>query len=271
MTTASDLLKTEFINAEIGDRLSHVIGKLKSEAFAEVLVFKGKRLEGIFSPVFATKTNHDIINTKVDKLIRSATCVEKTTAIDEIIRKMIESDYNALPVKNNGEVIGVIHIFDLISHVKEKFIKLKIKDINLQKAFTIKENEGINKAISILHDNSVRALVVLDEKQKPTGAITHFDIMRNVHLYSHKRDFGQKHGTVSKAFKGESGHIDALQVYNFIRYKNEISVSSADLVSNTIKLMIEYKLLNLLVRDTNSIIRAKTILRHYNDKVQGNN
>lgn len=268
MTTASDLLKTGFIRTEIDSRLSNVIGKLKNEAFAEVLVFKGKKLEGIFSPVFATKSGMDMINTKVDKSIRSATCVEKNTPIVEIIRKMIESDYNALPVKNNGEVIGVIHIFDLISHVQEEFIKLKIKDINLQKAFTIKENDGISRAIHIMRDNSVRALVVLDEKEKPTCAITHFDIMRNVHLYSHERDFGQKHGTVSKAFKGESDHLDALSVYNFIRYKDDVSVVNNDFVTKAIQLMVENKILNLLVKDTQSIIRAKNILRHYHDRTQ---
>lgn len=269
MTIVTDLIRKDYIKAEIGDRLSKVIGKLKHEAFAEVLVFKGDRLEGIFSPVFATKTKHDIINAKVDKLIRSATTVEKDTAIDEIIRKMIESDYNALPVKSNGEVVGIIHIFDLICHVQDEFRKLKIKDIGIQKAFTIKENEGISKAINILHDKSVRALVVLDEKEKPTGVITHFDIMRNVHLYSHERDHGQKHGTASKAFKGESDHMDSLSVYNFIRSKEEISVISSDPVSLAIDKMIKNKILNLLVKDTSSIIRAKNILRYYNEGVQG--
>jgi len=269
MTDVTQLMRTDYIKVMAGDRLSKVLGRLKKEAFAEVLVFKGKKLEGIFSPIFATKTKHDIINAKVDKLIRSATSVEESTPINEIIRKMIESDYNALPVKSNGEVVGIVHIFDLILYVQDELRKLKIKDIGIQKGFTIKEKDGISKTINILHEKSVRALVVLDEEEKPTGVITHFDIMRNVHLYSHERDFGQKHGTVSKAFKGESDKLDSLSAYNFIRSKEAISVNSSDPVSLAIDKMIKNSVLNLLVKDTSSIIRAKNILRYYNERIQG--
>lgn len=270
MTTASDLMKIEFIKAKIGDRLSHVVGKLKNEAFAEVLVFKGKKLAGIFSPVFATRSGMDMINTKVDKFIRSATCIEEDTILDEIIRKMIESDYNALPVKRNGEVMGVVHIFDLLNSICDNLTNLRIRDINLKKSSTVRDSGGISKAIHILHDNSLRALVVLDEKANPLGVVSHFDIMRNVHLYSHERDFGQKHGTASKAFKAESDKLNALSVYNFIRYKDEVSVISSDDATKAINIMIENKILNLLVKDTCSILRAKNILRHYYEKAEGN-
>lgn len=270
MNKVTDMMKTDFVKVEFGERLTKVLSKLKSEAHAEILVFKGKELEGIFSPVFATKLKHDIIITKVDNFIRPATCVDKNTEIDEVIRKMIESDYNALPVKSKEEIIGIIHIFDLINYIETKLKGLKIKDIKFKQSFIIKENDGISKAINLLHDKSVKALVVLNEKEKPIGVITHFDIMKNIHLYSHERDYGQKHGTTSKAFKAESDHVDSLPVYNFIRSKGDVSVIISDPVSLAIDKMIKNKVLNLLVRDTGSIIRAKNILRHYNDKVQGN-
>ena len=63
-----EIIQTDYIKAESDDRLSSVIGKLKSEAFAEVLVFKNNKLLGIFSPVFATRSKLDIISTKVDKV-----------------------------------------------------------------------------------------------------------------------------------------------------------------------------------------------------------
>ena len=56
-------------------------------------------------------------------------------------------------------------------------------------------------------------------------------------------------------------------IQNYIRYKEDISVSNDDLVTYAVKLMIENKLLNLLVKDSGSIIRAKNILRYYYEKV----
>lgn len=260
MITAHDLLKTEFITAEVNDQLSSVMGKIKDEAFAEVLVFKGKKFAGMFSPVFATKSKIDMINTKVDKFLRPATCVEEDTDLDELMVKMIASDYNCLPVKRDDEVIGVVHIFDLLNSIGNDLKNLKISDINLQKGFTVKEKEGISKAIHLLQDNSVRALVIMDEKDIPTGILSHFDVMRNIHLYSHERDFGQKHKTSSKAFKADANKLGDLPVSNFIQYKKFVSVVNKDSVTNTIKTMIKNKILNLLVKDNGSIIEVKNML-----------
>ncbi|MBW3019705.1 CBS domain-containing protein [Candidatus Woesearchaeota archaeon] len=266
MTNAKEIINNEFSSAKIQDRLSSVLGKMKNEAYSEILIFDENKLKGIFSPNYATRSKIDIVNTKVDKFTKPANCVTEETELKEVIKEIINSDHDTIPVKKNQKVVGIIHSLDILNIIKNDLKKVKIKDVKKKQNKKVSENDRIGKIIEILNDKSLHALVILNEKKEATDLITHYDIMRNINFFSHGRDSGQKHGTISKAFKAEKDDLNGLPAYDFIEYKNSASLTSEDSLAKAIDLMINNDVLNVLVKDEPSIIRAKDILRYYNGK-----
>ena len=257
----------KIIKADADSVLSEILGKIKSEALSEVLVYNSRVLQGVFSPKYITRSKMDIVKAKIGRFCKPATFVKNDESNETLIKAFLDSSHNIIVKGERNMVERQVHLFDVFERIEYGLQGIKIGDVRLKQVWYIYENDRIGKAIQMLHENPVNALVVLDEKNEGSGIITHFDIIRNIHLYSYQRDYGQKSNTQSKAFKAEFVKLVSLPALNFLKYKNPDEVSSNQKLSRAIELMVENETFNLLVKDKKSIITAKDILRCYNERV----
>jgi predicted transcriptional regulator len=58
---------------------------------------------------------------------------------------------------------------------------VKVKDIMSKKSFSLEKNEKVVKAIKLMTDESISAIVILDNK-KPIGIVTERDLIKKVLL-----------------------------------------------------------------------------------------
>ena len=74
MTTAKDILRTEYLTADKEETLTRVNSRIKDEAFSDVLVFDKKELIGVFSPSRASMifpSKEDMEHMKIKNLVKS--------------------------------------------------------------------------------------------------------------------------------------------------------------------------------------------------------
>jgi len=138
------------------------------------------------------KQMRGIIEKKIeDVMTKDVITVTRDTNLRELRDLFNKYDYNAFPVVENGDILGVvtklnflkIFSFDperLIPDLRSIFAK-NAGDIMSKRIIAVCSGESIQKAAKKMLDNRVRALMVTDkEKKKLKGIITRGDIMKFV-------------------------------------------------------------------------------------------
>jgi len=136
----------------------------------------------------------EIIEKKIeDVMTKNVITVTRETNLRELRDLFNKYDFNAFPVVENGEILGVvtklnflkIFSFDperLIPDIRSIFAK-NAGDIMAKRIIAVCSGESIHKAARKMLDNRVRAIMVTDkDKKKLKGIITRGDIMKYVEV-----------------------------------------------------------------------------------------
>ncbi|BBL45858.1 homoserine O-acetyltransferase [Nanobdella aerobiophila] len=192
-------------------------------------------------------------NTKIDKLIIKIKPIDGD--ITYIIEKMIGSNTRLIPVKK-GDKIEIMNIFDLLNNIyndKNTLRNIKIEDIK-NNAYTIYENDNINKAINIMKENGISRLIVINNENKPVGILTISDILRKLLIQNNEE---------IRVPKDEDFDI---KIKSIIK-NNLIFASKKDSIENIIELLVKNKIFSVPILDEKNnlygIVTAKDILIAY--------
>ncbi len=88
-------------------------------------------------------------------------------------------DVKQLPVIDNGNLLGIITERDL-RMVIEKEYGIKIESAMSKNLQTITENDAIETAAKIIHDNKYNALPVVDKGGQLVGIVTVTDVVEGL-------------------------------------------------------------------------------------------
>ncbi len=135
-----------------------------------------------------------IIEKKIqDVMTKDVITVTRDTTLKELRELFEKYDYNAFPVVENGEILGVvtklnflkIFSFDpdrLIPDLKSIYAK-NAGDIMSRRIIAVCSGESIQKAAKKMLDYRVRAVLITDKSKKILkGIITRGDIMKFVEV-----------------------------------------------------------------------------------------
>ena len=115
-----------------------------------------------------------------DILRKKLESVEDTTSIQEVAKKMKDSDVSSLVVVDmNGTPLGIITERDIITKVcinDGPTNTVISKDIMSTPIIT---SSSTSTAAEMMIKNDVRHLLVIDDESKPIGIITPLDLTRN--------------------------------------------------------------------------------------------
>jgi len=109
--------KEIFDNYEIHHIPVHVMGEIKGILSLGDVLF----LEGLVNnsfDEFVKNKKYEIMT--VDEVMTARPyCIDSEATISEALDIMIDERVNALPVKENNELVGIITSYDLLNHLKE--------------------------------------------------------------------------------------------------------------------------------------------------------
>ncbi len=137
-----------------------------------------------------------------------ATC-EPTTPLRLVAQLMSDHDCAAIPVTDSGRLVGIITDRD----ITVRGVALH-GDVSLHSAhdcmsspvIAIAPDDAIEKAISLLTENAIHHLPVIDEKGKLLGILAQSDIGRRMT----NREFGQLARSTSIRMKYAYRRVDAV-------------------------------------------------------------
>lgn len=123
-----------------------------------------------------------------DWMTKNVISAEPEMAMLEAHKLMRDHQIRRLPVVKNGKVVGIVTRSDVrqaqpsaatslnMWEINYLLAKLRLKDIMTTKVTTVKADDTIKTAATLMHDNRIGALPVVDDAGMLQGIITESDI-----------------------------------------------------------------------------------------------
>jgi CBS domain-containing protein len=175
-----DYMTSDVVHVEIPGNRDDVLKILKRTGISGVPVIKNKKIVGII-------TRKDLLRkpeeTQLGLLMTSKPIgIGPDADIREAARLLIEHHIRRLPVIEDGHLIGLLSVSDLIHAMAQMKIKDEIKTNYTSKTFALWEETPLPIVGRIMEISGVDAIPILDNENKLQGIISERDLIRNSNI-----------------------------------------------------------------------------------------
>jgi CBS domain-containing protein len=120
------------------------------------------------------------------------------SSITDVAGLMVECDCGAIPVCEDGKVVGIVTDRDITCRLAAKSLdpsKFKARDCMTSPVLTAPEHATLTECFKAMEQRKIRRIVVVDREGRCVGMVSQADIARNAPL----QETGEVVKVVSKA------------------------------------------------------------------------
>nr|WP_319375960.1 CBS domain-containing protein [uncultured Methanoregula sp.] len=170
-------MTSDVVHVEIPGNRDDVLKILKRTGISGVPVIKNKKIVGII-------TRKDLLSkpeeTQLGLLMTSKPLViGPDLELKEAARILITRRIRRLPVVEDGHLIGLLSVADVISGLAQLKIREEIKDKYTSRTFALWEDTPLPVVGRVMEISGVDAIPILDAENKLQGIISERDLIRN--------------------------------------------------------------------------------------------
>ncbi|HHX28021.1 MAG TPA: CBS domain-containing protein [Firmicutes bacterium] len=120
-----------------------------------------------------------------DVMTRNPASIHPDATLRELLALMTEKTFEAIPVRSNGKVTGIVTDWDIVTNTPKSgesdyLDTVKVKDIMTANVMTVSENEVIEMAAYHMYFHDLDALPVVDEAGNLIAIVTQNDVFRTL-------------------------------------------------------------------------------------------
>jgi len=118
-----------------------------------------------------------------DVMHKGTTCVEPSTPVREIAKRMRASDVGAIPVKADSQLVGIVTDRDITCRAladSGNLAKMTAKDIMTKDVICCSPDDDIQVAIDTMEAKQISRLPVTDSHKTMIGMLSFGDISHKV-------------------------------------------------------------------------------------------
>jgi CBS domain-containing protein len=123
-----------------------------------------------------------------DYMTRDVKTVARDVTLRELGDLFEKDDFNAYPVEENAQVVGVASKFDYLScflftpaHMMPRYrdlMKRTVGDIMTSEFIYVATDTGLTRVLQLMVDHRIRSMPVIGNGQRLAGVISREDVMR---------------------------------------------------------------------------------------------
>ena len=123
-----------------------------------------------------------------DAMTRNAKTVSRHVTLRELGDLFEKEDFNAFPVEENSQVVGVVSKFDYLANFVftpahmipryEDLIKRTVADIMTPEFIYVRRETKLTRVLQLMVDHRLRSMPVIEADQRLAGMISREDVMR---------------------------------------------------------------------------------------------
>lgn len=188
------IMESKPIVAYVDEKLPSILEKIVVHSIGLMpVVYRDNRLYGVISEHDLIKYLRGIvkIGVEVSKIMSSPVItIDSNSTIKQAMEKMITNGFRRLPVIEDGQVIGIVTVIDIIRFFDPRRIFKKIIGDDIREVLKTMVNEIMSKELVIVYpdddlsiainrmlDKNVSSALVVDHDMKLLGIITERDIL----------------------------------------------------------------------------------------------
>ena len=173
----ADFMTSDVVAVEIPGNRDDVLKILKRTGISGVPVLKDKTLVGII-------TRKDLLRkaeeTQLGLLMTAVPItIEADATISDAARVMIRNNIRRLPVVEDGTLIGLISVADLVAAIAQMKIRVEIKGMYTSQTFALWEDTPLPLVGRIMEISGFEAIPILDADSRLQGIISEGDLIRH--------------------------------------------------------------------------------------------
>jgi CBS domain-containing protein len=110
---------------------------------------------------------------------KGAEYVSPDTSVELLAKKMLDEDVGAIPVRRDGQVVGIVTDRDIVLRgiaSGRNLSLLTASDVMSSGVKYCRDNEDVDHAVAVMESGHVRRLPVLNRKDKLVGMLSVGDI-----------------------------------------------------------------------------------------------
>ena len=118
-----------------------------------------------------------------DVMHQGSTCVEPGTLVREIAKRMRDSDIGVIPVKADGQLVGIVTDRDITCRALANsgdVAKITAKDVMTKDVVSCSQDDDVEIAIKVMESKQIRRLPVTDSHKTIIGMLSLGDISHKV-------------------------------------------------------------------------------------------
>jgi CBS domain-containing protein len=118
-----------------------------------------------------------------DVMHKGAAWVEPNTTVQEVAKRMRETDVGSLPVRADGQLLGIVTDRDIACRAlanTDNVAKVMAKDVMTKHVVCCSEDDDISAAIDIMEAKKIRRMPVVDSHKAMVGMLSLGDISHKV-------------------------------------------------------------------------------------------
>jgi CBS domain-containing protein len=178
--TVKDFMTADVVHVEIPGNRDDVLKILKRTGISGVPVLKNKKIVGII-------TRKDLLSkpeeTQLGLLMTpKPITIGPDTDIHEAARLLVTHRIRRLPVVEDGKLIGLLSVADLIHAIAQMKIKEEIKEKYTSNTFALWEETPLPLVGRIMEISGVDAIPILNSDSILQGIISERDLIRNSNI-----------------------------------------------------------------------------------------
>jgi predicted transcriptional regulator len=108
--------------------------------------------------------------------------IDINATIQETARKLVDNGIHGLPVKDDGEIVGIVTFTDIGDAVASGKMTARVRDIMTKELITVDSETSLYDAVKIFDKNNVGFLLVSFEGI-PKGVLSKRDIFHELTIY----------------------------------------------------------------------------------------
>ena len=172
-----DYMTSDVVTVEIPGNRDDVLKILKRTGISGVPVLKDADLVGII-------TRKDLLRkaeeTQLGLLMTpNPVTIGPDSTVREAASMMVRHSVRRLPVIDDGSLVGLLSVADLIAALAQMKIKDEIKDLYTSQTFAIWEETPLPLVGRIMEISGFEAIPILDAESTLQGIISERDLIRN--------------------------------------------------------------------------------------------
>jgi len=175
--TVSDYMTTDVVSVEIPGNRDDVLKILKRTGISGVPVLKDDRLVGII-------TRRDLLRKSEETQLGLLMTADPVTigpecTLREATRILIHENVRRLPVVEDGRLIGLLSVADLVHAIAQMRIPNEIKEQFTSQTFALWEETPLPLVGRIMEISGFEAIPILDSESRLQGIISERDLIRH--------------------------------------------------------------------------------------------